>query len=85
MMYCSEAQRIGIDWDEWLECSELEKRREYRKEIVRKSQRRRRAKARKTEMCSQCCKGIPEKGRKTCPACLEKARERMRRIRKSTI
>lgn len=84
-MYCVGAERAGIDWSEWLECSELEERREHRKAIVRKSQRRRRAKARKTGMCSQCCKGIPEKGRKTCPECLKKARERMRRIRKSTI
>ena len=79
-MYCTEAEPVGIDW------SELdEKKRKHRRAIVRKSQRRRRAKARKTGICSQCCKGIPEKGRKTCPACLEKARERMRRIRKSTI
>lgn len=62
-----------------------EKKRKHRQEIVRKSQRRRREKARKTGICSQCCKGIPEKGRKTCPACLEKAREMMRRVRKSTI
>lgn len=79
-MYCTGAEPVGIDW------SELdEKKRKHKQEIVRKSQRRRRAKARKTGMCSQCCKGIQEKGRKTCPACLEKARERMRRIRKSTI
>lgn len=79
-MYCTGAEQVGIDW------SELdEKKRKHRQEIVRKSQRRRRAKARKTGMCSQCCKGIPEKGRKTCPECLEKAREKMRRRRKSTI
>lgn len=78
MMYCTGAEPVGIDWNE-------QKKRQHRQEIVRKSQRRRRAKARKTGMCSQCCKGIPEKGRKTCPACLEKARERMRRVRKSTI
>ena len=79
-MYCTEAEPVGIDW------SELdEKKRKHKRAIVRKSQRRRRAKARKTGMCSQCCKGIPEKGRKTCPECLKKARERMRRIRKSTI
>ena len=36
-------------------------------------------------LCSQCCKGIPEKGRKTCPACLDKAREKMRRRRMSSI
>lgn len=79
MMYCTGAEPVGIDW------SELEKKRKHRQEIVKKSQRRRRAKARKTGMCSQCCKGIPEKGRKTCPACLEKAREKMRRKRKSSI
>lgn len=79
-MYCTEAEPVGIDW------SELdEKKRKHKRAIVRKSQRRRRAKVRKTGMCSQCCKGIPEKGRKTCPECLKKARERMRRIRKSTI
>lgn len=79
-MYCTGAEPVGIDW------SELdEKKRKHRQEIVRKSQRRRRAKARKTGMRSQCCKGIPEKGRKTCPECLEKAREKMRRRRKSTI
>lgn len=80
MMYCTKAEPVGIDW------SELdEKKRKHRQAIVRKSQRRRRAKARKTGMCSQCCKGIPEKGRKTCPACLEKARERMRSRRMSSI
>ncbi len=80
MMYCTEAEPVGIDW------SELdEKKRKHRREIVKKSQRRRRAKARKTGMCSQCCRGIPEKGRKTCPACLKKAREKMRRRRMSSI
>lgn len=80
MMYCVGSEPVGIDW------SELdEKKRKHKRAIVRKGQRRRRAKARKTGMCSQCCKGIPAKGRKTCPACLEKARERMRRIRKSSI
>lgn len=80
MMYCTGAEPVGIDW------SELdEKKKQHRREIVRKSQRKRRAKARKKGMCSQCCKGRPEKGRKTCPACLEKAREKMRRVRKSTI
>lgn len=77
-MYCAGAEPVGIDWNEL-------KKRQHKREIVRKSQRRRRAKARKTGMCSQCCKGIPAKWRKTCPACLEKARERMRRIRKSSI
>ena len=84
-MYCTGAEQVGIDWSEWLECNELEKRREHRRAIVRKSQKRRRAKARKAGLCSQCCKGKPEKGRKTCPACLEKAREKMRRVRKSSI
>lgn len=80
MMYCTKAEPVGIDW------SELdEKKRKHRQEIVRKSIRRLRAKARKMGMCAQCCKGIPEKGRKSCPECLKKARERMRRIRKSTI
>ena len=79
-MYCTEAEPVGIDW------SELdEKKRKHRREIVKKSQRRRRAKARKTGMCSQCCRGIPEKGRKTCPACLKKAREKMRLRRMSSI
>ena len=80
MMYCTGAEPVGIDW------SELdEKKQKHRREIVRKSQKRRRAKARKAGLCSQCCKGKPEKGRKTCPACLEKAREKMRRVRKSSI
>ncbi len=79
-MYCAGAEPVGIDWSEM-----DEKKRKHRREIVKKSQRRRRAKARKTGMCSQCCKRILEKGRKTCPECLEKARERMRRRRMSSI
>lgn len=79
-MYCIGTKPAEIDWSE-----PDEKKRQHRREIVRKSQRKRRAKARKTGMCSQCCKGKPAKGRKTCPACLEKAREKMRHVRKSTI
>lgn len=45
-MYCTEAEPVGIDW------SELdEKKRKHRQEIVRKSMRRLRAKARKRMRC----------------------------------
>ena len=79
-MYCIGTRPAEIDWDEF-----RAERRERRNAIVRKSQRKRRAKAKKAGLCSQCCKGIPEKGRKSCPKCLARAREMMQRKRKSSI
>lgn len=84
-MYCAGAEPAGIDWSEWLECSELEERREHRKAIVRKSQRKRRAEAVANGLCCQCCRGVPAPGRKSCPRCLEQARDRMKRKRISSI
>lgn len=78
-MYCAGAEPVGIDW------SELEKRREHRKAIVRKSQRKRRAEAVANGLCCQCCRGVPAPGRKSCPKCLEQARDRMKRKRISSI
>lgn len=46
-MYCLGAESAEIDW------SELEKRRENRKAIVRKSQRKRRAEAAANGLCCQ--------------------------------
>lgn len=59
--------------------------REHRNEIVRRSQRKRRAEAVKNGLCCQCCRGVPEPGRKSCPKCLERAREAARKKRKSSI
>ena len=70
----------------WSEYQKAHK--EQRNKIVRKSQRKRRAAAREKGMCIQCCIGIPAPGRKSCPKCLERAREyaRMKRAeKKSTI
>lgn len=78
-MYCLGAESAEIDW------SELEKRRENRKAIVRKSQRKRRAEAAANGLCCQCCRGVPAPGRKSCPKCLEQARDRMKRKRISSI
>ena len=63
----------------------LAERRKHRNEIVRKSQRKRRAEAVGNGLCSQCCKGIPAPGRKNCPECLKRAREIARRKRISSI
>ncbi len=78
MMYCTKAEPVGIDW------SELEKRREHpekRREIVKLSQRKRRAEAVKKGLCQCCCKRTPAPDRKNCPVCLERAREAQRRKR----
>lgn len=58
-----------------------EEYRQYRNAIVRKSQMRRRAEARANGLCIQCCKGVPTPGRKSCPKCLERARDYARRKR----
>lgn len=52
---------------------------EQRNKIVRKSQRKRRDAAREKGMYSQCCIGIPAPGRKSCPKCLERARQYSRK------
>lgn len=59
--------------------------REHRKEIVRRSQKKRRAEAVANGLCCQCCRGVPAPGRKSCPKCLEQARDRMKRKRISSI
>ena len=59
--------------------------REHRNEIVRKSQKKRRAEAVRNGLCCQCCRGVPEVGRKSCPKCLKRAREAARRKRESSI
>lgn len=59
--------------------------REHRNEIVRRSQRKRRAEAVKNGLCCQCCRGVPEVGRKSCPKCLKRARAAARRKRESSI
>ena len=86
-MYCVGAEPAGIDWSELEKRMEkrMEKRREHRKAIVRKSQRKRRAEAVANGLCCQCCRGVPAPGRKSCPKCLEQARDRMKRKRISSI
>ena len=59
--------------------------REHRNEIVRRSQKKRRAEAVANGLCCQCCRGVPAPGRKSCPKCLEQARDRMKRKRISSI
>lgn len=54
---------------------------EKRREIVKLSQRKRRAEAVKKGLCKCCCKRIPAPERKNCPVCLERAREAQRRKR----
>lgn len=80
-MYCITPQQREQDWDAlW-----KEERRGHRNEIVRKSQKKRRAEAVTKGLCGQCCKGVPERGYKTCPECLKRAREQMRKKRDSSI
>ena len=46
---------------------------EYRREIVNKSQRKRREMARKNGMCSICCSRPAREGKKTCGECSARA------------
>ena len=62
-----------------------ETHREHRNEIVRRPQKKRRAEAVANGLCCQCCRGVPAPGRKSCPKCLERAREAARRKRESSI
>ena len=52
-----------------------ELRREYRAEIVRTAQRKRRALAKENGLCPICCRNIPEAGHKTCKPCRVKITE----------
>lgn len=47
---------------------------EYRREIVRRSQAKRRQMAKRYGMCSICCSRQARPGRKTCVACSERAK-----------
>lgn len=100
MMYCVGARRDEVDWDAlWKRrTKEMTKKyreenkerfheahREHRNEIVRRSQKKRRAEAVANGLCCQCCRGVPAPGRKSCPKCLERAREAARRKRESSI
>lgn len=42
---------------------------EYRREVVRASQRKRRMIAKERGLCSICCRNVPETGLKTCKEC----------------
>ena len=53
--------------------------REYRREVCRKSQRKRRAFAKSHNLCRQCCREKAMPMRTLCPACLLKQREVQRR------
>lgn len=55
-----------------------EEHKAYRRQIVRESQRRRRAEAKKTGMCSMCCTKPARKGFKTCEDCAERSRISMK-------
>lgn len=63
----------------------LAEHREHRNEIVRKSQRKRRAEAVANGLCNQCCREVPAPGRRSCPKCLQRAREAMRKKRVPSI
>ena len=45
---------------------------EYRRAVVRESQRRRRLEAKKKGLCCICCLNVPEKGHVTCRACINR-------------
>ena len=45
---------------------------EYRREVVRRSQAKRRAKAKAKGLCSICCLNVPERGYVTCRECRKK-------------
>lgn len=51
---------------------------EYRKAVVRESQRKRRAAAKEQGLCSICCLNIPEMGYKTCSTCRKRISDRHR-------
>lgn len=55
---------IKHNWEE-------EDYKDYRREVVRESQGRRRQKAREDGLCPICCLRVPPIGRKTCEACRE--------------
>lgn len=48
---------------------------EYRRELVRISQRKRRARARELGLCPICCVREPEEDKKSCEDCCKRARD----------
>lgn len=52
--------------------SEYENYMDYRRAVVRESQKRRRAKAAEDGMCVICCIRKPERGHRTCRDCIER-------------
>ena len=52
--------------------SEYESYIDYRRAVVRESQKRRRAKAAEDGMCAICCIRKPEGGHRTCRDCIER-------------
>lgn len=56
--------------------SEYENYIDYRRAVVRESQKRRRAKAAEQGLCSICCLNIPDDGYKTCTECRKRIMER---------
>ena len=77
-MYCAGIDQPEIDWEK------LNEYREHRNAIIRKCQNKRREMAKRKGLCGQCCIGKPEKGKKSCPKCLERAREYARKRRASS-
>ena len=45
---------------------------EYRRKVVRASQKKRRALAKERGLCSICCLRVPDRGRVTCAECRER-------------
>ena len=58
--------------------SEYENYIDYRRAVIRESQKRRRMKAAEDGLCTICCRNIPEAGHKTCRACRMRVSERRR-------
>lgn len=48
---------------------------EYRRDIVRRSQAKRREKAKELGLCPICCKATPEEGKTSCEVCCKRARD----------
>lgn len=56
-----------VDYDNYLE---------YRRAVIRESQRRRRQEAKEKGLCSICCLNIPDEGHVTCKPCRMRISER---------
>ena len=60
--------------------SEYENYIDYRRAVVRESQKRRRMKAAEDGLCTICCLNIPDDGHRTCKACRMRVSERRRNV-----